>query len=574
MHPRNRFTSPRLAALAVAVGAVALAAPSAANATVTAAATGNVLTITSDQASDNITLGVNAAGQLALGAQTDFDPDPGVVRTLPSDGSIAVAVDAGDGNDNVNLSAPNLAPSTIAGGGGDDIIVGSNAVDAISGGDGNDRITGFKGNETILGDAGNDTIVWNNGDGNDIDDGGAGVDETLVTEGNADDQTSVTQQGARTHLERSNAPFSVDSDNMEKLTITSFSGNDVIATGADVPLAMNVDAGPGDDTITTGAGNDLVQGGDGNDTLNGTAGGDRLVGDRGADTMNGGAGDDTMVWNNGDGSDAINGEDGVDRVEDNLSGGVDVSTLKLEGGRVRYDRTNVGQFSLSVASSEVFALNSLGGDDTLDVSPGIGMQVVADAGAGNDKFNGADEPDAFFGGAGDDTLSGGAGNDSVDGQDGNDTLAIRDSAADFARGGAGTDKATADEAAVDAVAADVESIDRTATATPPAAGTGVVARSAKVKKGVASITVSCPGGTAGCKGTVTLVSAKSIKVGKLKAKLVLGSAGYSLGAGQSRTIKVRLAPGTAKLAKKKKLAVSARVTSAVAEQASKVTLRF
>ena len=86
---------------------------------------------------------------------------------------------------------------------------------------------------------------------------------------------------------------------------------------------------------------------------------DRLVGDRGNDTMNGGDGDDTLVWNNGDGSDVINGDAGDDRVENNLSAGPDVSTLKNENGRVRYDRTNVGQFNLSMATVEVFELNTL-----------------------------------------------------------------------------------------------------------------------------------------------------------------------------------------------------------------------
>ena len=116
---------------------------------------------------------------------------------------------------------------------------------------------------------------------------------------------------------------------------------------------MNIDAGSGDDTITTGEGADLIDGGDGNDTLNGGGGGDRIVGDRGNDTMNGGAGDDTLVWNNGDGNDVMNGDDGVDRIENNLGAADDVSTLKLENGRVRYDRTNAGAFNLSIAHRRV-----------------------------------------------------------------------------------------------------------------------------------------------------------------------------------------------------------------------------
>ena len=91
---------------------------------------------------------------------------------------------------------------------------------------------------------------------------------------------------------------------------------------------------------------------------------------------------------------------------------------------------------------------------------------------------------------------------------------------------------------------------------------GTLAKTAKVAKGVASIKVSCPAGTAGCKGSVALFSTKTIKVGPLKAQLELGRASFNVDAGQSKTIKVKLASGTAKLAKKKKLAVSGRASGA------------
>src|SRR4051794_23633773 len=103
---------------------------------------------------------------------TDFDPGPGKL-TLPSDGSVALVVDAGAGNDNINVSAPSFSGTpAINGADGDDTIVGSAIADAIDGGPGNDRITAFRGNDTITGNAGNDLIAWNNGDGSDIQDGG------------------------------------------------------------------------------------------------------------------------------------------------------------------------------------------------------------------------------------------------------------------------------------------------------------------------------------------------------------------------------------------------------------------
>src|SRR6478736_9329654 len=143
---------------------------------------------------------------------------------------------------------------------------------------------------------------------------------------------------------------------------------------------MNIDAGSGDDSISTGEGADLIAGGGGNDT------------------MNGGNGDDTLVWNNGDGSDVMNGDAGDDRIEDNLGAGDDVSTLKNENGRVRYDRTSAGAFSLSVATAESFELNTLGGNDSLATAPDVTLPIIANGGAGNDLLQGGGGSDALDGG--------------------------------------------------------------------------------------------------------------------------------------------------------------------------------
>jgi Ca2+-binding RTX toxin-like protein len=508
--------------VAIAAGVAAFALPSAANAAVTVQADATNLTLTSDGGSDNLTLGV-AGGNIthnlptavgALDNNTDFDPGPGTLN-LPANGTVNLTLNAGDGNDNVNVSAPTFAGNpVINGGGGDDIVLGSPQVDAIDGGEGNDRITAFRGNETILGGNGNDVIIWNNGDGNDVNQGGAGLDETLVTEGNADDQNTITQNGATAHFERSNAPFTVDSNEMEKLTLTSFSGNDVLNTGPGVAIPMVVDSGPGDDNITTGGGTD------------------RIVGDRGNDTMNGGEGDDTLVWSNGDGNDVMNGDGGIDRIENNLGAADDVSSLKVENGRVRYDRTNA-PFNLSIGTSEVFELNTFGGKDTLTSVPNLPITLDADLGAGDDDIN------------------------------------VRDNVQSIVQGGSGADKVTAD--AVDLIAADVETVDRPAV---PGAGTAVLAKNANVKRGVASLKMSCPAGTTGCNGKVTLIT-KSIKFGPFRGALVLGSKSFKIDAGKSATVKVKLIKGASKLAKRKKLTVNARIVSnGMSDKTSKVTLQF
>jgi Ca2+-binding RTX toxin-like protein len=548
----------RVAALAAVAAASALALPAASSAAVTPQIAGDQLTLNGDAKDDTIVISDNTGadpqlkhnlpiGEAGIDSAIDFNPAPGTITTLPADGSITVIANGGDGNDTINLSAASLKGATIDGGAGDDIITGSPKKDVVRGGAGNDRLTGFKGDETIEGQDGNDVMIWNNGDGKDVNEGGAGVDEVLITAGAAADQIKVSPlAGGRTFLERSNAPFTVDMGTVEKLTITSFAGNDKLETAPGVTLPMTVDAGPGADDITTGDGPD------------------RIVGDRGDDTVNGGAGDDTLVWNNGDGTDDMNGQDGLDRIENNLGAADDVSKVKVENGKVRYDRVNA-PFGLNIASSEVLELNTFGGNDTLDVAPGVGslIAITADAGSGNDRLNGGDEADTFFGGLGDDTLEPGAGADSVDGQAGNDTLRVRDGAADGARGGAGTDSAQAD--LVDALA-DVENADL-----PPAADTkGTAVRvlskriTSRLKRGVytANVRVECPAAEAGgCSGTLALLTAKSVKIGGVKVQALLGSKRYSLKAGERKTLKIKLPKGVRKFSRRGTLSLRAQTTT-------------
>ena len=238
---------------------------------------------------------------------------------------------------------------------------------------------------------------------------------------------------------------------MEKLTLQSFSGNDTLATGPGVPIAMSIDAGPGNDTISTGDGPD------------------RILGDRGDDTVSGGGGDDTIVWTNGDGNDVMNGDGGFDVIENDLGNAPDESTLKMENGRVRYDRINA-PFNLSIGSAELMQLNTFGGNDTLRTTQDVAMNLDVN------------------GGSGDDSLDGAGGNDRLDGGDGNDTIATRDGKADFVVGGAGSDRALVE--ALDAVAGDVESVEtvggQPGPSQPPVAGAAQLAKTAKVKKGVAT----------------------------------------------------------------------------------------
>jgi Ca2+-binding RTX toxin-like protein len=569
----------RSAVLAAVAAAAIFAIPTTANAAVTGAVAGDTATLTGDGADDSIVIGVTGAtlshNLTGFNSAIDFNStDPGD-QTISS--AARLTINSGAGLD------------TVTGGPGDDIINGGADLDTLAGGDGNDRITGGPGGsdairEQISGGNGNDVMIWNNGDGVDTNEGEAGADEVVITNGAADDQMSLAPGApGRTLFSRANNPFSVDIGTSERINITSFAGDDSLTQAAPgVTLPIVIDAGPGADTITGGDGADLLQGGDGVDTLNGGAGGDRILGNPGNDVMNGNAGDDTLVWNNGDGTDAMNGQDGLDRIEDNLGAANDNSQVKVIGGKVFYDRLNA-PFALTIDSSEVLELNTFGGDDILNVAPGVGalIAITADGGEGNDVFNGNDEADTFFGGLGNDTLSPGAGADAIDGQAGNDVLNVRDGAGDLARGGSGTDSAQADVADV---LTEVESIDVPAGA--DVKGTAIQVRTkridSKLKRGVytARVEILCPAAEAGgCKGTLALQTAKAVKIGGVKVTALVGSKSYSLNAGQTRTLSIKLPKGIRKFSKKGTLSLRAVSTSRdaagnVATGVSKLTVRL
>jgi Ca2+-binding RTX toxin-like protein len=63
----------------------------------------------------------------------------------------SIRVDAGAGNDKVDLSASNYAPALVYGGDGNDTLVGGPGNDTLVGGSGSDVLTGNDGNDTLYG---------------------------------------------------------------------------------------------------------------------------------------------------------------------------------------------------------------------------------------------------------------------------------------------------------------------------------------------------------------------------------------------------------------------------------------
>jgi Ca2+-binding RTX toxin-like protein len=549
------------AGLAATVAATALPAQAAVS---SASIDQLTATLNLDDANDNVTVSVSGGllvhGQTTggLNSGSDWDSATPGDQTVPADGTRTVIVNGGGGNDSITVLARNteLASSGLNGDAGDDVITGPDSNDTLTGGDGNDRLVAGKGADIMNGGAGNDTLVWNNGDGSDVLNGDAGNDGAEVN-GNATlgDGFALEANAGRIKFQRANlVPFTLDSST-ERFEVNGLGGDDILLAEAGVGALtlLSVDGGAGVDTLNGSDGPDLILGGEANDVLNGGGGDDRVVGDRGADTMNGGEGDDTLVWNNGDGSDIANGDTGRDDVEVNGAPAAgDVFTVQPNAARIKFDRTNLVPFSIDIGSSETLHANGLGGDDALTVGEVGAFEVTGAGGAGNDTLTGGGSSELFLGGSGNDTINPGGGLDIVSGDDGDDQVNIRDRTADVARGGAGSDAVVADQGQTD-ILDGFEAVDRTpnekpkveSRTRPVTIGGGTV----KVKRGVASIRLSAPAGASGnSTGSLTVRTAKAVRLGGLKAVLQLGSARYRIAPGASRTIKVKVPKGTNRLA--------------------------
>ena len=277
-----------------------------------------VLSVLGDNQANTIVVSRDAAGHILIngGAVSVAGGAPTVANTA------LIQVFGQAGNDQISLDETNGAlPSanlfggsgndTLTGGSGNDmlfgqagndILLGKGGDDLLFGGDGNDVLTGGTGNDQVFGEAGNDRLIWNPGEGTDLNEGGDGIDTVEVNGGNGAETFTVSANGTRVRFDRTDpAPFSLDIGTTENLVVNMNGGDDTFTAGNGLAplIALTVDGGAGNDSITGGDGNDVLTGGDGNNVI---------VGGRGNDVLTGGTGNDTFVWNPGDGSDRIEGQ--------------------------------------------------------------------------------------------------------------------------------------------------------------------------------------------------------------------------------------------------------------------------
>ncbi len=138
------------------------------------------------------------------------------------------------------------------------------------------------------------------------------------------------------------------------LRIRTGAGNDTVL-GTTAGVALDIDGGPGSDTLTGGTFGDVIRGGVGNDAIVGRQGSDLLFGDEGLDTF---------VWNPGDGSDTIDGGAGTDLLTFNGSNATEAITFSALNGHFRLFR-NIANITMDSVAVEQLELNAFGGADAL-----------------------------------------------------------------------------------------------------------------------------------------------------------------------------------------------------------------
>lgn len=317
-------------------------------------------------------------------------------------GKVDISADGGVGDDNLNASAFAQAivlfggdgNDTLAGGSGSDELTGGNGNNQIAGNAGSDSITAGTGNDTISGGSGRDTL--SGGAGNDGIDGGADLD-TIIEGGDV---------GAVVLTNNSMTGFGTDTlSGVESAILNGGAGANSFDASASTAINVNINSGPGADTLFGSSGRDTLNAGTGNDVLFGGAGQDVLFAGPGDDFLDGGASNDILI-----------GADGTDIAR------------RKNNTDFRVDNTAI----FELVNLSVVATDSISGIEAVSITGGASANRIDARAFTNTSVS------TLQGGDGDDTLMGTVGRDLLQGQGGNDVLS-GGASSDTLDGGAGTD---------------------------------------------------------------------------------------------------------------------------------------
>ncbi len=383
--------------------------------------------------------------------------------TLNGGGGGDDSIQAGSGND--LLFGSSDGNNTLVGGSGNDTLVGGAGNDVIYAGSGLYYVNGGGGDDVIFGQAGHAAEMENgvmtypvihagftkNGPGTALIYGPTSPAEIFGDNGS---DTIFGGTGADTISGGTGGPN----------LIYGGDGNDFITGG---PLGNTIYGGLGDNTIYGGAGDNVLYGGNGDGTstgsnlliggsgdnlvfgdssghnsLYGGAGNDTLYAGTGGDYLDGGMGDDVLIGGPGDDTlvEHFNPPGSTLPPPDRISGGPGFNTLLLMGDNNNDDiqlapldpatdtysasMSNLdtgaptGALTLTIPPDvEGLAIYAGTGNNLIQVSPAVLMNVTLLGGEGNDTLIGGSGNNLLIGGGGNNLLEGGSGDDVLYGGD-------------------------------------------------------------------------------------------------------------------------------------------------------------
>lgn len=194
------------------------------------------------------------------------------------------------------------------------------------------------------------------------------ADRIEVADGAGDSFVSILGQGDTAAILGLQTFVSVEgAEAGDTIAYKAGGGRDNLSVSRDMAMRLDVDAGAGDDFISSGAGDDLLRGG---------AGADFVIGGRGNDVAVLGAGGDIFQWDNGDGSDVVDGGTGHDAHLFNGFEAAESFRLEAAGSHALLSR-DLGNIRMDLTRIEAVTIRTFGGPDAVSVGDLTGTAVTS-----------------------------------------------------------------------------------------------------------------------------------------------------------------------------------------------------
>ena len=218
------------AAAALAVGMATTGSAAATPHAGSASVSSDTLTVIGTRHADQIALRLAAGDPTTL--QVDFGDDGTPDQSFSRDTFSRMLVFLRSGSDGFRIDQTNgpFADEalTVFAASGDDTVAGGDGNELVLGGSGDDAFDGNRGVDTAVFGSGKDSFTWDPGDGSDVIHGGRGSD-TLVFNGSNDPEVmSLSANGSSSVFLRDRGNIRMDMTGVEVLDLAALGGADSV----------------------------------------------------------------------------------------------------------------------------------------------------------------------------------------------------------------------------------------------------------------------------------------------------------------------------------------------------------